>query len=135
MSTGTTVQVIGAVVDVEFPAGQIPKVYDALVIDDVDVTLEVQQQLGDGVVRTIAMGSSEGLKRGMAVTDTGCRRIVIGVKAEDAGRGRRRFRASAGMADFARGGRLWPGVLLVAMEVNQARAETLADGGLGNEDR
>jgi len=71
MSTGTTVQVIGAVVDVEFPAGQIPRVYDALVIDDVDLTLEVQQQLGDGVVRTIAMGSSEGLKRGMAVSNTG----------------------------------------------------------------
>jgi F-type H+-transporting ATPase subunit beta len=65
------VQVIGAVVDVQFPAGQIPKVYDALLIDDVDLTLEVQQQLGDGVVRTIAMGSSEGLKRGMAVTNTG----------------------------------------------------------------
>jgi len=71
MSTGTTVQVIGAVVDVEFPAGQIPKIYDALIIDDAKITLEVQQQLGDGVVRTIAMGSSEGLKRGMAVTDTG----------------------------------------------------------------
>jgi F-type H+-transporting ATPase subunit beta len=65
------VQVIGAVVDVEFPAGQIPKVYDALIIDDAGVTLEVQQQLGDGVVRTIAMGSSEGLKRGMDVTNTG----------------------------------------------------------------
>jgi F-type H+-transporting ATPase subunit beta len=65
------VQVIGAVVDVEFPAGQIPKVYDALKIDDADVTLEVQQQLGDGVVRTIAMGSSEGLKRGMPVSNTG----------------------------------------------------------------
>ena len=71
MSTGTTVQVIGAVVDVQFPAGEIPKVYDALVIDDAGVTLEVQQQLGDGVVRTIAMGSSEGLKRGMSVTNTG----------------------------------------------------------------
>ena len=71
MSTGTTVQIIGAVVDVEFPSGQIPKVYTALVIDDVEITLEVQQQLGDGVVRTIAMGSSEGLQRGMAVTNTG----------------------------------------------------------------
>ena len=71
MSTGTTVQVIGAVVDVEFPSEQIPKVYDALVIDDAEITLEVQQQLGDGVVRTIAMGSSEGLKRGMSVTNTG----------------------------------------------------------------
>ena len=68
MSTGTTVQVIGAVVDVEFPAGQIPKIYDALIIDEPGITLEVQQQLGDGVVRTIAMGSSEGLKRGMSVT-------------------------------------------------------------------
>ncbi|MCH8072233.1 MAG: F0F1 ATP synthase subunit beta [Proteobacteria bacterium] len=71
MSTGTTVQIIGAVVDVEFPSGQIPKIYEALLIDDVDITLEVQQQLGDGVVRTIAMGSSEGLKRGMAVSNTG----------------------------------------------------------------
>ena len=71
MSTGTTVQIIGAVVDVEFPSDQIPKVYDALVIDEADTTLEVQQQLGDGVVRTIAMGSSEGLKRGMSVTNTG----------------------------------------------------------------
>ena len=66
MSTGTTVQIIGAVVDVEFPSSEIPKIYDALTIDDADLTLEVQQQLGDGVVRTIAMGSSEGLKRGMA---------------------------------------------------------------------
>ena len=71
MSTGNTVQVIGAVVDVEFPSSEIPKIYDALIIDDADITLEVQQQLGDGVVRTIAMGSSEGLKRGMAVTNTG----------------------------------------------------------------
>jgi len=71
MSTGTTVQIIGAVVDVEFPSDAIPKIYDALLIDDADTTLEVQQQLGDGVVRTIAMGSSEGLKRGMSVSNTG----------------------------------------------------------------
>jgi F-type H+-transporting ATPase subunit beta len=71
MSTGTTVQIIGAVVDVKFPTEAIPKVYDALIIDEVDTTLEVQQQLGDGVVRCIAMGSSEGLKRGMAVSNTG----------------------------------------------------------------
>ena len=71
MGTGTTVQIIGAVVDVEFPSDQIPKIYDALIIDEVEITLEVQQQLGDGVVRTIAMGSSEGLKRGMGVTSTG----------------------------------------------------------------
>jgi len=71
MSTGITVQIIGAVVDVEFPSDQIPKIYDALIIDDAEITLEVQQQLGDGVVRTIAMGSSEGLQRGMAVSNTG----------------------------------------------------------------
>ncbi|HEY5655516.1 MAG TPA: F0F1 ATP synthase subunit beta [Woeseiaceae bacterium] len=71
MSTGTTVQIIGAVVDVKFPSEAIPKVYHALIIDEVDTTLEVQQQLGDGVVRCIAMGSSEGLKRGMAVSNTG----------------------------------------------------------------
>jgi F-type H+-transporting ATPase subunit beta len=68
---GTIVQVIGAVVDVEFPRDQIPKVYDALTLDDRELTLEVQQQLGDGVVRTIAMGASEGLKRGLAVSNTG----------------------------------------------------------------
>ena len=61
-------QIIGAVIDVEFPRDQIPKVYDALKLDDVDLTLEVQQQLGDGVVRTIAMGPSEGLRRGLTVT-------------------------------------------------------------------
>jgi F-type H+/Na+-transporting ATPase subunit beta len=71
MSTGTTVQIIGAVVDVKFPSDQLPKIYDALIIDEVDTTLEVQQQLGDGVVRTIAMGASEGLKRGMGVSNTG----------------------------------------------------------------
>ena len=71
MSSGKIVQVIGAVIDVEFPRDQIPKIYQALKLDDVDLTLEVQQQLGDGVVRTIAMGSSEGLKRGMAVKNTG----------------------------------------------------------------
>ena len=71
MSARTTVQVIGAVVDVEFPSDAIPNIYDALTIEDADLTLEVQQQLGDGVVRTIAMGSSEGLKRGMSVNNTG----------------------------------------------------------------
>jgi F-type H+/Na+-transporting ATPase subunit beta len=81
MSTGTTVQIIGAVVDVEFPASAIPKVYDALVIEDADITLEVQQQLGDGVVRTIAMGASEGLKRGMSVRNTGAAiQVPVGEK-------------------------------------------------------
>ena len=70
-SSGKIVQIIGAVIDVEFPRDQIPKVYDALKLDDVDLTLEVQQQLGDGVVRTIAMGASEGLKRGLPVRSTG----------------------------------------------------------------
>ena len=72
MSTGNVVEVIGAVVDVEFPRDSVPKVYDALTIADANnLTLEVQQQLGDGVVRTIAMGSSEGLRRGLEVTNTG----------------------------------------------------------------
>ncbi|MCJ7557823.1 MAG: F0F1 ATP synthase subunit beta [Gammaproteobacteria bacterium] len=71
MSLGKTVQIIGAVVDVEFPRDAIPKIYDALVLDETNLTLEVQQQLGDGVVRTIAMGASEGLKRGQSVRNTG----------------------------------------------------------------
>ncbi|CAH9019934.1 F0F1 ATP synthase subunit beta [Candidatus Nitrosacidococcus sp. I8] len=70
MSSGKTVQIIGAVVDVEFPRDSIPKIYDALTINEARLTLEVQQQLGDGVVRTIAMGSSDGLRRGMEVTNT-----------------------------------------------------------------
>src|SRR5215510_12268367 len=71
MSTGKIVQIIGAVIDVEFPRDQIPKVYEALKLQDVDLTLEVQQQLGDGIVRTIAMGVSEGLRRGLTVKATG----------------------------------------------------------------
>ena len=71
MSQGKIVQIIGAVVDVEFPRDSVPRVYDALKLVDTDLTLEVQQILGDGVVRTIAMGSSDGLKRSMAVTNTG----------------------------------------------------------------
>jgi F-type H+-transporting ATPase subunit beta len=71
MSSGKIVQVIGAVVDVEFPRDAIPKIYDALVLDEGGLTLEVQQQLGDGVVRCIAMGASEGLKRGLTVKNTG----------------------------------------------------------------
>ena len=71
MSTGNIVQVIGAVVDVEFPREHLPKIYDALKIEENDITLEVQQQLGDGIVRCIAMGASEGLKRGLAVKGTG----------------------------------------------------------------
>ncbi|WP_296402706.1 F0F1 ATP synthase subunit beta [Psychrobacter sp.] len=71
MSSGRIVQIIGAVIDVEFTRTDVPQVYDALVVDGTDTTLEVQQQLGDGVVRTIAMGSTEGLKRGLLVTNTG----------------------------------------------------------------
>src|SRR6202167_3130769 len=71
MSKGKIVQIIGAVIDVEFPRDQIPEIYDALKLDDVDLTLEVQQQLGDGIVRAIAMGPSEGLRRGLTVTGTG----------------------------------------------------------------
>ena len=70
MSSGRIVQIIGAVIDVEFPRDSVPKVYDALRVTEKDLTLEVQQQLGDGVVRTIAMGSSEGLSRGLAVENS-----------------------------------------------------------------
>jgi F-type H+-transporting ATPase subunit beta len=71
MSSGNIVQIIGAVVDVEFPRGSIPKVYDALRVEETGLIMEVEQQLGDGVVRTIAMGSTDGLKRGLSVADTG----------------------------------------------------------------
>jgi len=71
MSQGKVVQIIGAVIDVEFPRDQVPQVYDALKIDGTEITLEVQQVLGDGVVRTIALGSTEGLKRGLAARNTG----------------------------------------------------------------
>lgn len=82
MSTGQVVQIIGAVVDVEFPKAMIPKVQDALLVGNGhDLTLEVQQQLGDGVVRTIAMGTTDGLKRGVPVTNTGTPiSVPVGVK-------------------------------------------------------
>ena len=69
--SGKIVQVIGAVIDVEFKGADLPKIYDALTVDELGLTLEVQQQVGDEVVRAIAMGSSDGLKRGMAVSNTG----------------------------------------------------------------
>jgi F-type H+-transporting ATPase subunit beta len=70
MSQGKIVQCIGAVIDVEFARDQMPHIYDALTMDGTELTLEVQQQLGDGIVRTIALGSSDGLRRGMMVTNT-----------------------------------------------------------------
>ncbi|MAX56349.1 MAG: F0F1 ATP synthase subunit beta [Alcanivoracaceae bacterium] len=77
--SGRIVQIIGAVIDVEYPREDVPKVYDALTVDGTETTLEVQQQLGDGVVRTIAMGSTEGLKRGLPVTSTGAPiRVPVG---------------------------------------------------------
>ncbi len=82
---GQITQVIGAVVDVEFPRDNVPRVYDALYIDEHQLTLEVQQQMGDGVVRTIAMGGTEGLKRGTAVTNTG-KPIEVPVGKETLGR-------------------------------------------------
>ncbi|MCW5620499.1 MAG: F0F1 ATP synthase subunit beta, partial [Burkholderiales bacterium] len=85
MATGKITQIIGAVIDVEFPRESIPQVYEALKLDDADLTLEVQQQLGDGVVRTIAMGSSEGLKRGLTVKPTG-KPISVPVGAATLGR-------------------------------------------------
>lgn len=81
MSQGKIVQCIGAVIDVEFSREDIPKVYDALVMEGSDLTLEVQQQLGDGVVRTIALGSSDGMRRGMMVTNTGEQiKVPVGTK-------------------------------------------------------
>ena len=85
MSSGRIVQIIGAVIDVEFPRDQVPNVYDALVVDSKGLTLEVQQQLGDGVVRAIAMGSSEGISRGLGVNNTAAP-ISVPVGIETLGR-------------------------------------------------
>ncbi len=85
MSSGKIVQIISAVVDVEFEAGSVPKIYDALTVEGSELILEVEQQLGDGIVRTIAMGTSDGLRRGMVVTDTGAP-ITVPVGQETLGR-------------------------------------------------
>ncbi|MGR9036359.1 MAG: F0F1 ATP synthase subunit beta [Gammaproteobacteria bacterium] len=85
MSSGNMVQIIGAVVDVEFPRENLPKVYDALKVEGADLILEVQQQLGDGVARTIAMGSTDGLSRGMTVSNTNAP-ITVPVGKETLGR-------------------------------------------------
>jgi len=85
MSNGSIVEIIGAVIDVEFPRTDVPKVYDALDIEGSELVLEVQQQLGDGIVRCIAMGSSEGMSRGMTVTNTGAA-IQVPVGQETLGR-------------------------------------------------
>ena len=84
MSSGNIVEIIGAVVDVEFPRESVPKVYDALKVEN-GLTLEVQQQIGDGVVRTIAMGSTDGLTRGVDVNNTGAP-ISVPVGTEPLGR-------------------------------------------------
>ena len=81
MSTGNVVEIIGAVIDVEFPRDSIPKVYDALKLGETGLTMEVQAQLGDGVVRTIALGATDGLRRGMEVKNTGdAIRVPVGQK-------------------------------------------------------
>ena len=81
MSTGSVVEIIGAVIDVEFPRDAIPKIYDALKLGETNLTMEVQQQLGDGVVRAIAMGPTDGLRRGMSVENTGdAIRVPVGQK-------------------------------------------------------
>jgi len=85
MSAGNIVEIIGAVVDVEFPRDSVPRIYDALRIESEDITLEVQQQLGDGIVRTIAMGSTDGLRRGLATSNTGAP-ISVPVGAKTLGR-------------------------------------------------
>ncbi|GAA0846161.1 MULTISPECIES: F0F1 ATP synthase subunit beta [Marinobacter] len=85
MSSGQIVQIIGAVIDVEFPRDSVPNVYDALLLEGGETTLEVQQQLGDGIVRTIAMGSTEGLKRGLKAENTG-KPISVPVGTQTLGR-------------------------------------------------
>ena len=85
MSSGHIVQIIGAVIDVEFPRDSVPNVYDALLLEGGETTLEVQQQLGDGIVRTIAMGSTEGLKRGLKADNTG-KAISVPVGTQTLGR-------------------------------------------------
>ena len=85
MSSGKIVQIIGAVIDVEFPRESVPQVYDALNVEGKPIVLEVQQQLGDGIVRTIAMGSTEGLSRGLDVTNTNAA-ISVPVGTETLGR-------------------------------------------------
>ncbi|MGL4600098.1 MAG: F0F1 ATP synthase subunit beta [Plesiomonas sp.] len=85
MATGNVVQIIGAVVDVEFPQDAVPQVYDALIVEGVELVLEVQQQLGGGIVRCIAMGASDGLKRGLKTTNTGAP-ITVPVGVETLGR-------------------------------------------------
>ncbi len=81
MSSGKIVQIIGAVIDVEFPRDALPKIYDALTVDSIGLTIEVQQQLGDGVVRGIALGSSDGAKRGLDVVNTGAAiQVPVGTK-------------------------------------------------------
>lgn len=85
MNQGTIVQCIGAVIDVEFAREAMPRVYDALKMDDIGLTLEVQQQLGDGVVRTIALGSTDGIRRGMQVVNTGAP-IMVPVGQKTLGR-------------------------------------------------
>ena len=71
MEAGKVVEIIGAVIDVQFSRNSMPKIFDALKVDESGLTLEVQQQIGDGIVRTIAMGSTDGLKRGLSVNNTG----------------------------------------------------------------
>ena len=85
MSNGLVTQIIGAVIDVEFDKTNIPNVYEALTISGMETVLEVQQQLGDGVVRTIAMGSTEGLKRGLEINRTNAP-ISVPVGQETLGR-------------------------------------------------
>jgi F-type H+/Na+-transporting ATPase subunit beta len=85
MSNGKIIAIVGAIVDVEFPITDVPRIYDALVVEEKELVLEVQQQLGDGVVRTIAMGVTDGLKRNLKVSNTQ-RPIMVPVGIETLGR-------------------------------------------------
>src|SRR3989338_7686831 len=84
-ANGKIIQIIGAVVDVEFSHNDVPRIYDALIVVEKNLVLEVQQQLGEGIVRTIAMGSTDGLSRGLAVRNTG-KYITVPVGQKTLGR-------------------------------------------------
>ena len=84
-NTGKITAIVGAIVDVEFPSNAVPKIYEALVVSEAGLVLETQQQLGDGIVRTIAMGPTDGLKRNLQVVNTG-KPITVPVGRETLGR-------------------------------------------------
>jgi len=119
---GNIVEIIGTAVDVQFPRDAVPKVYDAPTITDSGLTLEVQQQMGDGVVRTIAMGSSDGLRRGLGVENTGAP-ISVPVGAGNLGRIMRRWLGGAVNTNPPTRNKSWPVHVQALHEVTGAAAQ------------